>query len=61
MERMEPDMIDVFYHYAIVIAICSRARPLDAFIDVICLVSAYFLTRVGYIVYLHYLERLEEL
>ena len=65
MERMEPDMIelkpdiiDMLYYYAILIAICTRAHPLDVFIDVIRLIFAWFLSKVLYIAFIKMIERM---
>ena len=67
MERMEsdmielkPDIIDMLYYYAILIAICTRAHPLDAFIDVIRLIFAWFFSKVLYIALIKMIERMTE-
>ena len=67
MERMEPnmidlepDIIDMLYYYAILIAICTRAHPLDAFIDVIRLIFAWFFSKVVYIAFIKMIERMAE-
>ena len=58
MIELKPDIIDMLYYYAILIAICTRAHPLDVFIDVIRLIFAWFLSKVLYIAFIKMIERM---
>ena len=60
MIELKPDIIDMLYYYAILIAICTRAHPLDAFIDVIRLIFAWFFSKVLYIALIKMIERMTE-
>ena len=54
------DIIDVFYFYAILITLFSRRHLLDAFIDIIQLIFAWFFSKIAYVVYIQMMKRMAE-